>query len=103
CCRLCPQLSPVRVAATAIAAGATSARGSRCLYRRATAAYARLLPAHGCRLSAASARRLPLLHSRGLLLTRDRRSAAVLPQPAFCSRAAAVRGCCLHAAAAAVM
>ncbi|RWW35821.1 hypothetical protein BHE74_00059203, partial [Ensete ventricosum] len=61
-------------------------------------AYARLLPARGRRLSTASARRLPLLHSRGLLLARDRRSATVLPQSAFCSRTATVRSCCLRAA-----
>ncbi|RZS27503.1 hypothetical protein BHM03_00060985, partial [Ensete ventricosum] len=99
CCRLCRQPSPVRVAATAIATGATSTRGSRCLYWRAATAYARLLPARGRCLSAASARRLPLSHSRGLLLARGRRSAAVLPQPAFCSRTVAVRGCCLRATA----
>ncbi|RWV80239.1 hypothetical protein GW17_00058516 [Ensete ventricosum] len=48
----------------------------------------------------ASARRLPLLHSRDLLLARGRRSATVLPQSAFCSCAATIRGCCLRTAVA---
>ncbi|RZR86275.1 hypothetical protein BHM03_00013453, partial [Ensete ventricosum] len=56
---------------------------------RTSAAYARLLPARGRCLSAASARRLPLPHSRDRLLARGRvvrllsvcgrRSTAVLP------------------------
>ncbi|RZS22276.1 hypothetical protein BHM03_00055017, partial [Ensete ventricosum] len=71
------------------------------------AAYARLLPTRGHHLSAASARRLPLSHSGGLLLVRgcivrllfarDRRSAVVLPQPAFCSHTVAIRGRRCHA------
>ncbi|RRT65375.1 hypothetical protein B296_00023270 [Ensete ventricosum] len=67
---------------------------------RTTAAYARLLPVRGRRLSAASARRLPLPPSRSLLLACSCRSAVVLSQSDFCSRTAVVRGYCLRTAAA---
>ncbi|RWV85299.1 hypothetical protein GW17_00052914 [Ensete ventricosum] len=110
-----PAAAVVRVAATAVAGGRHFCAAAAAftggwpspvspppMGGRTAAAYVRLLPVRGRRLSAASAHRLPLPHSRGrvvrLLSARGRHSAAVLLQPTFCSRTAAVRGCCLHAA-----
>ncbi|RRT79615.1 hypothetical protein B296_00015658 [Ensete ventricosum] len=74
-----PAAAVVRVAAAAFTGGPPLPVSPPPVGGRTTAPYARLLPASGRRLSAASTRRLPLPHSRGLLLMRGRRSAAMLP------------------------
>ncbi|RWW26820.1 hypothetical protein GW17_00008779 [Ensete ventricosum] len=70
--RYCGRAPLPRAAAVAFTGGRPPYVSPPLVGGRTAAAYARLLLAHGCRLSVASARRLPLPPSRDLLLVRDR-------------------------------